>query len=63
MSVSQTGGGHLFQILHEAGSCPSAFGMFFSANFVPCILRNQGPMSTRLSQPSALGWEVLSGVI
>ena len=43
--------------------CPSAFGVVFSANSVACILRNQGPMSTRLSQPRALGWEVLSGLM
>ena len=32
-----------------------------SANSV--AWRNQGPMSTRLSQPRALGWEVLSGLM
>ena len=63
MKVSQTGRGNLPQILHATGSCPSAFGVSFSANCVPCTLRNQGPMSTRLSQPRALGWEVLSGLM
>ena len=62
MRVSQTGRGNLPQILHATGPCPSAFGVVFPANSVACILRNQGPMSTRLSQPRALGWEVLSDV-
>ena len=63
MRVSQTGQGNLPQILHATGSCPSAFAVSFSANCVPCSLRNHGPMSTRLSQPRALGWEVLSGLM
>ena len=63
MKVSQTGGGNLPQILHTTGPCPSAFGVVFSKNSVACILRNQGPMSTRLSQPRALGSEVLSGLM
>ena len=63
MRVSQTGRGNLPPILHATGPCPSAFGVVFSANSVACILRNQGPMSTRLSQPRALGWEVLSGLM
>ena len=63
MRVSQTGRGNLPQILHATGSCPSAFGVVFSANSVACISRNQGPMSTRLSQPRALGWEILSGLM
>ena len=63
MRVSQTGQGNLPEILHATGSCPSAFAVSFSANCVPFILRKQGPMSTRLSQPRALGWEVLSGLM
>ena len=63
MRVSQTGRGNLPQILHATGPCPSAFAVSFSAISVPCILRSQGPMSTRLSQPRALGWEVLSGLM
>ena len=63
MRVSQTGQGNLPQILHATGPCPSAFGVVFPANSVACNLRNQGPMSTRLSQPRALGWEVLSGLM
>ena len=63
MRVSQTGRGNLPQILHAPGSCPSAFGVVFLANSVACISRNQGPMSTRLSQPRALGWEFLSGLM
>ena len=63
MRVSQTGRGNLPQILHATGRCPSAFAVSFSANCVACSLRNQGPMSTRLSQPRALGWEVLSGLM
>ena len=63
MRVSQTGRGNLPQILHATGSCPSAFAVSVSANCVPCILTNQGPMSTKLSQPRALGWEVLSGLM
>ena len=63
MRVSQTGRGNLPQILHATGPCPSALGVVFSANCVACISRNQGPMSTRLSQPRALGWEVLSGLM
>ena len=63
MRVAQTGRGNLPQILHATGPCPSAFGVVFSANSVACILRNQGPMSTRLSQPRALGREVLSGLM
>ena len=63
MRVSQTGRGNLPQILHATGSCPSAFGVVFLANSVACISRNQGPMSTRLSQPRALGWEFLSGLM
>ena len=63
MRVSQTGRGNLPPILHATGPCPSAFGVVFSANCVACILRNQGPMSTRLSQPRALGWEALSGLM
>ena len=63
MRVSQTGRGNLPQILHATGPCPSAFGVVFSANSVACISRNQGPMSTRLSQPRALGREVLSGLM
>ena len=63
MRVSQTGRGNLPQILRATGSCPSAFGVVFSANSVACISRNQGPMSTRLSQPRELGWEVLSGLM
>ena len=63
MRVSQTGRGNLPQILHATGSCPTAFGVVFSANSVACISRNQGPMSTRLSQPRALGWEILSGLM
>ena len=63
MRVSQTGRRNLPQILHATGPCPSAFGVVFPANSVACILRNQGPMSTRLSQPRALGWEVLSGLM
>ena len=53
MRVSQTGRGNLPQILHATGSCLSAFGVSFSANCVPSILRNQGPISTRHSQPWA----------
>ena len=63
MRVSQTGRGNLPQILHATGPCPSAFAVSVSANCVPCILTNQGPMSTKLSQPRALGWEVLSGLM
>ena len=63
MRVSQTGRGNLPQILHATGSCPSAFAVSFSANSVACISRNQGPMSTRLSQPRELGLEVLSGLM
>ena len=63
MRVSQTGRGNLPQILHATGPCPSAFGVVFSANSVACISRNQGPMSTRLSQPRELGLEVLSGLM
>ena len=63
MRVSQTGRGNLPQILHATGSCPSAFGVVFSANSVACISRNQGPMSTRLSSPRELGLEVLSGLM
>ena len=63
MRVSQTGRGNLPQILHATGSCPSAFAVSVSANCVACILTNQGPMSTKLSQPRALGWEVLSGLM
>ena len=63
MRVSQTGRGDLPQILHATGPCPSAFAVSFSANSVPCILRNQEPMSTRLSQPRALGWQVLSALM
>ena len=63
MRVSQTGQGNLLQILHATGPCPSAFALSFSAIPVPCILTNQGPMSTKLSQPRALGWEVLSGLM
>ena len=63
MRVSQTGRGNLPQILHATGSCPSAFGVVFSAISVACISRNQGPMSTRLSSPRELGLEVLSGLM
>ena len=37
MRVSQTGRGNLPQILQATGPCPSAFGVVFSANSVPCI--------------------------
>ena len=63
MRVSQTGRGNLPQNLHATGPCPSAFAVSVSANCVPCILTNQGPMGTKLSQPRALGWEVLSGLM
>ena len=63
MRVSQTGRGNLPQILHATGPCPSAFALSFSANSVACISRNRTPMSTRLSQPRALGWEFLSGLM
>ena len=63
MRVSQTGRGNLPQILHATGPCPSTFAVSVSANCVPCILTNQGTMSTKLSQPRALGWEVLSGLM
>ena len=49
MSVSQTGRGNLPQTVHATGSCPSAFAVSVSANCVPCILTNQGPMSTKLA--------------
>ena len=63
MRVTQTGRGNLPQVLHATGLCPSAFAVSFSRNSAPCILRNQGPMSTKVSQPRALGWEVLSGLM
>ena len=63
MRVSQTGVGNLNRIWPTSDSCPSAFGVSFSANCAPCILRNQGPISTRHSQPRALGWEALSGLM
>ena len=55
MRVSRTGRGKLPQILHATGPCPSAFGVFFSANFAPCVLGNQAPISIRLSQPRGEG--------
>ena len=63
MRVSQSGRGNLPQILHATGSCPSAFVSSVSGNCVPRILTNQGPMSTKLSLPRALGWEVWSGLM
>ena len=63
MGGSQTGRGNLPQIWPTSESCPSAFGVSFSANCAPCILRNQGPISTRHSQPWALGRLVLSGLM
>ena len=63
MRVSQTGSVDLPRILIATGTCPSAFGVFFSGNSAPFILRNQGPMSTRHSKPRALGWQVLSSLM
>ena len=62
MRVSQTGRGNLPQILHATGRAPvrspCPFRQICSMHF-----DESGTHEYRLSQPRALGWEVLSALM